>query len=76
MENIFLISGVVSIIYFLAKFIEMRFVTSDSKSPKVMIRDSLLVYVSSVIAYYVLEQFKTIQTGGTNLEAFTDNPGF
>lgn len=79
--NTFVIAGIVSFVFFIVKFIEMRFVDKESKPLKFLIRDSLLVYFSVVIGLFVVEQLKpVIQDGGNssiiNPAVFTDNPGF
>ena len=79
--NTFLIAGIISIVYLIAKFIEMRFVDKESKPLKMLIRDSLLVFTSVLFGLFVIEQLKpVIQEGGdsvvTNPAVFTDNPGF
>jgi len=77
MDSIFVIAAVVAIIFFVAKFIEMRFIEKENKPLKLLIRDSLLVYVSVVSGYFILEQLKpVIQNGGENPMVFTDNPEF
>ena len=77
MNNIFVISGIISFIFLIVKFIEMRFVEKESKPLKLLIRDSLLVYFSVVVGYFILEQIKpVIQKGGENVHVFTDNPEF
>lgn len=80
MENIFLLATVISITYFIAKFIEMRFVDKESKPLKFLIRDTLLVYFSVIVANFILEQITPIiQSGGTksnNTQIFIDDPGF
>lgn len=81
MANIFIISGVISIIFFLIKFIEMRFIDKESKPLKILIRDSLLVYFSVISGNFIFEQLKpVIQDGGEgvirNPGVFIDNPGF
>ena len=45
MENIFIIAAIISVIFFIAKFIEMRFLDKDPKPLKLLVRDSLLVYL-------------------------------
>ena len=79
MDNIFLLAGIVSVIYFIAKFLEMRYVEQESKPLKFLIRDTLLVYVSVVCGSFVIEQLKPIMDN-TELPnaplAFTDNPPF
>jgi hypothetical protein len=81
MSNIFIIAAIVSVIFLIAKFIEMRYVEKESKPLKLLIRDALLVYFSVVSGYFVLEQLKPAIGDGNNLRggntpAFTDNPEF
>ena len=57
MESIFMIAAVVSIIFFIMKFIEMRFIEKENKPLKFLIRDALLVYFSVVFGYFIFEQF-------------------
>jgi hypothetical protein len=47
MNNIFLIAAVMSFIFLIIKFIEMRFVEKESKPLKELIRDAILVYIKS-----------------------------
>jgi hypothetical protein len=79
MENIFLFAGIISIIFFIIKFVEMRFVEKESKPLKYLIRDSLLTYFSVVIGYFIIEQIKPLtEEIITNKQTvvFTDNPNF
>ena len=79
--NTFVVAGIISFVFFLVKFIEMRFVDRESKPLKFVIRDSLLVYFSVVAGSFVIDQLKPVmQDGGdgviSNPAVFTDNPGF
>lgn len=89
--NLFVIGAIIATVYFLLKFLEMRFVDQDDKKPiKVLIRDTLIVGISSVLGVYLLEQFKMFDSGsgagsgiggdgaGTSSSpaAFVDTPGF
>ena len=78
MQNIFVIAAVISVIYFIVKFIEMRVVDKESKPLKLLIRDSLLVYFSVIVGNFIIEQLHpVIQDGGAaNPAVFTDNPNF
>ena len=80
MDNIFFIAAIISIIFFIAKFIEMRFVEKESKPLKILFRDSLLVYFSVVFGHFVIGQINPMLHGGSNSSnvtpVFTDNPGF
>lgn len=79
MDNIFLVAGIISVIFFIAKFLEMRYVEQEAKPLKILIRDSLLVYVSVVMGGFVLDQLtpviKESELPSAPL-AFTDNPPF
>jgi hypothetical protein len=79
MDNIFLVAGIVSVIFFIGKFLEMRYVDQEPKPLKVMVRDSLLVYVSVVLGIFLLGQLEpVIHETVVPVEplAFTDNPPF
>ena len=81
MDNIFLIAAIISIIFLILKFIEMRYIEKESKPLKLLIRDALLVYFSVVSGYYILEQLKPVIQNGGNLTSnttpiFIDNPEF
>lgn len=80
MDNIFLIAGIISVIFFIAKFLEMRYVEEESKPLKILVRDSLLVYVSVVLGGFILDQLNPVINETEILSsvplAFTDNPPF
>ena len=79
MDNIFLVAGIISVIFFIARFLEMRYIDDEPKPLKLLMRDSLLVYVSVVSGSFILEQLKpVINDTIVPLEplAFTDNPPF
>jgi hypothetical protein len=77
MENIFIIAGVVSVVFLIAKFLEMRFIEKEAKPLKHLIRDALVVYFSVVAGNFVMEQINPVFEGGKKLTpVFTDNPEF
>jgi hypothetical protein len=80
MENIFVTAAIISIIFLISKFIEMRFIEKENKPLKLLIRDSLLVYFSVVFGYFILGQINPLLKGGSvgnvTTPVFTDNPGF
>ena len=80
MDNIFLVAGIISVIFFIGKFLEMRYVEQEPKPLKLLIRDSLLVYLSVIIGKFIVDQLKpVIEEVDINLVsplAFTDNPPF
>ena len=79
MDNIFLIAALISVIYFIAKFLEMRYVDNEPKPLKLLIRDTLVVYISVVLGYYIVGQLEPViheSVVPTSPVAFTDNPPF
>lgn len=80
MDNIFLAAAIVSVIYFIAKFIEMKYIDKEMKPIKVLLRDVLLVYVSVVVGFFVIEQLNPVVQETLNSSnvpmAFTDTPPF
>ena len=79
MDNIFLVAGIISIIFLIAKFLEMRFIDKEPKPLKFLIRDTLLVYLSVVTGKFVIDQLKPIINDAEVSHiplAFMDNPPF
>jgi|TARA_R110002020_G_scaffold118548_2_gene270845 hypothetical protein len=76
-QSIFVTAGMVSIVYIIIKYLEMKFIIKEPKPVKIMIRDTIIVYLSVVSGNFVLEQF-----GGANRvvakapEIFTNEPAF
>lgn len=79
MTNIFVLAAIISIVFLLAKFLEMRYIEKESKPLKLLIRDSFLVYFSVIITNFVIHQINPVIKGVTSTKitpVFTDNPGF
>ena len=79
MENIFLVAGIISVIFLIFKFLEMRYVDKEPKPLKFLIRDSLLVYFSVLFGIFIIDQLKTVINDSEIPSAplaFTDNPSF
>ena len=79
MDNIFLVAGIISVIFFVAKFLEMQYIEKESKPLKVLIRDTLVVYISVVLGNFILEQLSPVikeTSESVSPVAFTDNPPF
>jgi hypothetical protein len=74
MDNNFIVAGIVSLLFLLAKFVEMRFIDKENKPLKVLMRDTLVVFLSAVSGMFVFDQFKPGSTCVT--QVFTDTPGF
>lgn len=80
MENIFIIASLISFFYIIVKFIEMRFIEKDNKPLKVLIKDTLVVYLCVLLGNFIVEQINPSLLGeeatNTVTQVFTDNPGF
>lgn len=76
----------IAIVYFIIRFLDMRFVSGEAVPLKVIIQNVLSVYASAIIGLYTLKQFnqttiKGKQTGGDGAAAsdtpvFISAPGF
>ena len=77
MDNVFLQAGIIAVLYLLAKFVEMRFVLKENKPIKLLMRDTVIVYISSIVGMYVIEQFLLQgETSKAVPQAFIDTPNF
>jgi hypothetical protein len=84
-NNAYIVSGIIAFVFLVAKFIEMRFAKSGEeeeaavKPLKFLLRDALLVYVSSLLGFYIIAQFEEHSTSGSAVKevaAFTGGPDF
>jgi len=75
-DSIFFKSFIISIMYLLLKFIEMRFILKKNKPIKELVRESLIVYFSIIAGDFVLTQITPITQMMGAPEVFTNDPGF
>jgi hypothetical protein len=77
--------GAIAIIFFIVKFLEMRFISGETLPLKSLIRETTIVYLASVVGIYTLSQFRhsdiaknSIIGGGpdSSVGAFTASPDF
>ena len=66
----------ISVCYLLFKFIEMRFVLKENKPLKILVRDTVLVYLSVVLGSFVISQIGETNITSKLPEVFTNDPGF
>ena len=66
MKNHFSIAALIAFVYVIAKFLEMRFVLKEAKPVKEITRDTLVVYISSVLALFTIEQVDASDIGKSN----------
>ena len=66
----------ISVCYLLFKFIEMRFVLKENKPLKLLVRDTVLVYLSVILGNFVISQVGESNITSKLPEVFTNDPGF
>jgi len=77
MENMFLQACIIAVLYLVIKFIEMRIVIKENKPVKILLRDTIIVYISSVMGLYIIGEFLINgESKKTVTRAFVDNPTF
>lgn len=75
-ESIFFQAFIMSIVYLLFKFIEMRFILKKNKPLKELAREALIVYFSVICGKFVLTQIIPLKELISAPEVFTNDPGF
>tara|TARA_B100001063_G_C16514798_1_gene428671 strand:- start:104 stop:337 length:234 start_codon:yes stop_codon:yes gene_type:complete len=75
-DSNFMVGGIISVIYFLLKFIEMRFIVKENKPLKLLFRDTLVVYIGSILGLSVYSQFNELSSVAAQPEVFTNDPSF
>jgi hypothetical protein len=77
--NFILPSLAISIIFMIYKIIDMKYITKEEKSLKNVTKDSLIVFLCSMVSMFGLEQLKINEIIGNSkdsLTAFTNEPDF
>jgi hypothetical protein len=75
-NSIFFTASIISVIYFLIKFLEMKYVLKEDKPVKLLVRDALMVYFSIIIGDYIVSQFNTEKLQSGSPDIFTGAPEF
>lgn len=81
MENILIYSLVISIVFMIIKFIEMRMNSEDEEKPlKVIVKDGIIIFLCAVSGLFLSEQILLMMKNTSILESspeiFTGEPGF
>ena len=87
-ESIFLVAFFTTILFLFLRFLEMKFIDKEYKPLKILVRDAVMVFSSTLITSYVLSNMngsikdfmniitetKTLNPDATQI--FTDAPAF
>ena len=79
MEDTIIITFIVVLIFFIIKFVEIKFVRKEPINIKDIIRDSIIVSIASILGTYLVQQFNItniISGGSKGTSAFVDKPDF
>jgi hypothetical protein len=88
MDNSFFIAIFTTILFCFSKFVEMKYLDEEVKPLKTIMRDTVVVFISSLTASYVyfnfnhvIHDFFNVVTDTTTLNSattqiFTDTPSF
>lgn len=88
MESIFIFAGLVTVLYFVLKVIEMKFIHKELKPLKDIARDVCMVFGSSLVAAFATSTYqgsindffnvmtKTKVLNNDHAQVFTGEPGF
>jgi len=88
MEKEFAFSLLVSIFYGILKFVEMKYIEKEWKSVKLLVRDIIMVMISSFVGIVIFVQYHqsfsnffsvitdNVMLDTTNTKVYTDMPSF
>tara|TARA_Y100000361_G_scaffold51681_1_gene45206 strand:- start:61 stop:327 length:267 start_codon:yes stop_codon:yes gene_type:complete len=88
MERALILAFLITLLFFVSKIIEMKYISKEWKPLKIVIRDSVIVFISGFISivlffmsngdvtdfFNVITENKTLKPSAT--EVFTGEPGF
>ncbi len=74
----FMLASIISVVYFLFKFLEMRMLDKENKPLKDILKETMIVYVSVLAGEFVLNQVTPVANSLTSetTGAFTNDPQF
>jgi len=76
-QSIFITAGIVSFVYLVIKYLEMKFILKEVKPMKLLMRDTIIVYLSVVSGSFIIDQFSGASTTMKKVpEIFTNEPAF
>jgi len=90
MDKIFIIACLLTILFVIFKFLEMKYIEKEYKPLKLVVRDAVFVFLAGFSSMYLIFYFdnnitefyniltgnKTVITNPMNTQVFTDEPGF
>jgi len=75
MSNFFLMSTFVAVAYFVLKLVDIKYVKKENLVLKLVFRDTIIVYLSSLIGLYLVDNIDS-STVENNVSVYIDKPDF
>lgn len=78
-NNKYVVAGAVCFVFFIFKFMEMRFFDKENKPLKELVKETILVFFSTLAAFFVLDQLGhviPVETKAVSPPIFTGVPEF
>ena len=76
LENTLLNSAIIAVIYLLIKFADMRMFQKDAVTVQDLLKQSVLVWISGMLGFYVINEFIMVVPKTETTKAFLDTPDF
>ena len=77
MDNNLILSTCVALVFLVFKLIDTKLIKKEELNLKVILKDVVLVFVSSFLGGFILSKVNSKQmTGGGSTQAFVDEPNF
>ncbi len=76
MTNIFVSSGVISIIYLIITFFRQKYVVKENKALKVLVTDAVMVFLSCSLGLFAIENLNNNLLNKSSPTAFVGAPDF
>ena len=74
MDNYLVGGGLIALVYAVIKFIELRWIKKEKAAPAILIRETVIVYISSIIGLFGVDKIQI--TGNTPTGAFVGKAEF
>lgn len=75
MNNLFITSIFIAVAFLVLKIVDTKYIKKETLVLKLVFRDTILVYLSSLIGIYLLDNINS-NVSENNVSVYTDKPDF
>jgi hypothetical protein len=76
MEQVFIVGLLIAVSFVILKVIESMFIKKEHIGIKDLVKDALLVYLSSIVGMYAIDYIQPFKPKAGSIQVFTDSPNF